>query len=120
MFNFSDGNKFRLTVFKAGNELVLSHPKMWEYAPQKLAVLYDLAMMEFDGEIDSFLIIEDIDLYQQNDNIDYYKVAGGIKSPSTYKYSIHAESFHESHFIDYHVSVGSKLAKVFKFSTKEC
>ena len=114
---FTDGNNFRLTLHKVGDDIVLAFPKMWEYSLEKLAVLDYLTNIVFFN--DSYTIIEDVELYTPEDNIDYYKVVPSIISPSTYKYSIHTDSFHESHFSDFDVRIVHKVAKVFKFKTEK-
>ena len=113
---FSDGNNFRLTIHKIGDDLILSQPKLWDYTEQKLAVMNYLTDLAFFNE--SYTIIEDIELHKTNDVIKAYKAKGEIVSPTTYKYSIHPASFHEKDFIDYDVRVTNKVAKDFKFPVK--
>lgn len=110
---FSDGNHIKWSLFIVENNIIISKPRMWEYPMEKLAVMDYLTDVIFSN--DTWTIIEDRELYTEDEEVKPYKISGEINTPETTIYSLATDVFHEEHFIDYDIRIISKVAKDYKF-----
>ena len=110
---FRDGNSQKIYLHKIGDTVVLSVPRMWEYPMEKLAVLDYVTQLLLNNQ--TYLIVEDKELYKEDERIDFYRISGTIKSGDSICYGISTELFEDDHFTDYDVRVIKSVAKDYNF-----
>lgn len=114
IMHFSDGNRFVLSLYRIGDTIVLTKPRMDLYTEEKLAVFGYLAELVFENT--DFIVVEDKELFTVEILVNKYQVAGFLEQEETVAYTLSAELLNQKgNFENYDISVRSRQAKNFKF-----